>query len=1414
MDIMSEEDRPIKTIYVNQEDCTLQLPSDANKNNIEDKSLMETELQNNTPHQANKDLCLHSNKNEFGITKLDTVRICFICKTVIQFCELDPCNKIHLRSSKHKLNQFELFNQCFYNPGLSFTNNIQNYISNNSSIDFSSATEISTGNVNVNCFVCKIEIPSLRSSEDILIADFLHHLKDENHIRNIQDNFSWTCDLPSKGHMTLYKTLFYCSLCEESVSCDDCDLIPTAVSHLETKHCEGFISLGFEVETIRFAKKTSIASDGSFDNMKEISDDLYTTCEDESSFVDDDTYVTPDAYDVSLPKVKDEETENNKHEDLSDVCIESGENMEMIGDDLEVKVQLYSVSHERENGAALVLPALKRNVEHSLPSVEKNCETLDNHDSAKISVCKQFAVDKHPKQVLIEELSVCNGDIIPKGNKNQGHTETSIEQKCETKKKSSTDERFFSNLYDCLPASFHKDLSFVTIKSNQFHCELCICSIGVVLNVFDSSFILHSHFSLTYHKNQMEIFSKPISENKKPKVLQNLSNDKRKEKTIILNLAEEKLTDANKINQRNHVPLVGTRTGNSQTNMESNTISSEDKNISNLKDISSKSSIVKKQTDLDIISSTAISKDQKQNEIHDMFRNIQTSPKQTKVKVVPSSPPRLTQTSTDKRIFDIQDLSRIAVSKVQKQNEIHYTVSNIQTFPKQTEVNVVPSSHLTPTKVNNEIDITKPKTLLPPPIIDLFSDSNLRVHHEFFKHTSDGIYCCLCTSDVCRNQVDLKNHITGITHKVQFLSQLKKSLKERKRNQVKFLMFMNGMLYCSLCKCFVSPWDSFVGICEGAKAHFEMDAHTTYDEENKNKSGEARQDIMSLNEKRAMTEAEICSDSPIIMTNETEGAKNENKQKIRNVLLYSLSQKSHDATVENAPKESKLVVDISNHSDSGLLNDGTLPNDLDMKQKPEKELSKDLQTNNIDISSSKVNDSIKIDLSFKRLIATAPLVRVNKAFIEQVGANFYCILCSVCIPYSPQKYVLAKNFNFHFKSASHVFTVNKILKVENIPRISQIMKGNSKKTCRLAIDKSLKTTGKTSCSKACDKFNIEKVSPTVPSIPTKDSQSNEPRVNPASSKNKSVKVNKTNCVKVSSNRTSALKRFLNKYKLDKAKNLSDDISNKQVSQKLHPLLQKLVPDVPLLQLNKQHILRRNINFYCTLCRNDIPFSTKHHVLARYFNAHFKSKTHASSLLQTENSELEHEKQASVNHSTKGSSMTMLSQPNSTASNAERGLCNVLNEGKTVFKTTYTTLIKLKNEDIFFCNYCIKHIRTIPYKSLEFSIIEHCFKIHKREFKLQHGGIVSDVIWKNNILKANITFVEVSHKAAACSICCAAVHFSKNYSTLIFNFLMHFQDEQHKLVFRSTRQSNNLPSVGGKSKKYKPNLKAYEENQFV
>lgn len=177
------------------------------------------------------------------------------------------------------------------------------------------------------------------------------------------------------------------------------------------------------------------------------------------------------------------------------------------------------------------------------------------------------------------------------------------------------------------------------------------------------------------------------------------------------------------------------------------------------------------------------------------------------------------------------------------------------------------------------------------------------------------------------------------------------------------------------------------------------------------------------------------------MTNETEGAKNGNKQKIRNVLLNSLSQKSHDAMVENAPKESKLVVDISNYSDSGLLNNGTLPNDLDIKQKPEKELSKDSQTNNI--SSSKVNESIKIDLSLKRLIATAPLVRVNKAFIEQVGANFYCILCSVCIPYSPQKYVLAKNFNFHFKSATHVFTVNKILKVENIPRISQIMKGNS-----------------------------------------------------------------------------------------------------------------------------------------------------------------------------------------------------------------------------------------------------------------------------------------------------------------------------------------------------------------------------------
>lgn len=697
---------------------------------------------------------------------------------------------------------------------------------------------------------------------------------------------------------------------------------------------------------------------------------------------------------------------------------------------------------------------------------------------------------------------------------------------------------------------------------------------------------------------------------------------------------------------------------------------------------------------------------------------------------------------------------------------------------------------------------------MPSPIIDLFSDSNLTVHHEFFKHTLDGIYCCLCSSKVGANPVDLKNHITGITHKVQFLSQLKKSLNKHQRYQVKFLMFMNGLLYCSLCKCFVSPRDSFVGICKGVKDHFEMDAHSSHDGENKIKSGETCQGIMTLNKKIPMTEAEIHSDSLNLMKNETAGAKKENKQKIRNVLLYSLSQKSQGALVEDPPEASKLVVDISNHSYSGLLNHGTLPNVFDMKQKPEKELSKDSHANNVDIS--KVNESFKIDLLLKRLIATAPLVRVNKDFIEQVGANFYCILCSMCIPYSPQKYVLAKNFNVHFKSASHVSNVNKISKVENIPRISKIMKGKSKKTCRLAIDKSSKTTKKTSFSTACDKFDMDKVSPTEQSLPKKNSQSNESIVNPESSENKSIKVNKTSRVTVSTNKTSALKRFMNKYKLDKDLNLFENnlsISNKQVSQKLHPLLQKLVPDVPLLQLNKQHILRRNINFYCALCCKDISFSTNRHVLARYFNVHFKSKTHTS-LLQTENSELKHEKQASVDRSTKSPSMC---RPRSTASNAERGLCNVLNEGKSVFKTIYTTLIKFKNEDIFFCNYCIKHIRTIPYRSFEYSIIQHCFKIHRRESKLQHSGIVSDVIWKNNILKSNITFMEVSREAAACGICCAAVHFSKNYSILTSNFLVHFQDEKHKLVVRSTGQSNLLPSVGGKSKKYKPNLKAYEGN---
>lgn len=75
MDNMSEEDRHIETIDLNQEDCTSQIPSDANKNNVEDENVRETELRNKPPYRANKELCLHSNHNQFGITKLDTVSI-------------------------------------------------------------------------------------------------------------------------------------------------------------------------------------------------------------------------------------------------------------------------------------------------------------------------------------------------------------------------------------------------------------------------------------------------------------------------------------------------------------------------------------------------------------------------------------------------------------------------------------------------------------------------------------------------------------------------------------------------------------------------------------------------------------------------------------------------------------------------------------------------------------------------------------------------------------------------------------------------------------------------------------------------------------------------------------------------------------------------------------------------------------------------------------------------------------------------------------------------------------------------------------------------------------------------------------------------------------------------------------------
>lgn len=182
---------------------------------------------------------------------------------------------------------------------------------------------------------------------DVNQADCTSQLPSDAHKNYIQDNFSWTYDLPAiRGHITFYKTLFYCSVCEESISCDDCDLILTALNHLVTMHQE---DIHLEKKTCQGSDFT--ASDGKADSeeVEEVSDDS-STSEDESLYLEDDDL---------LKACLNEELEKNKHEVMFHECTECGEKFEMGVDDFLTKTQLHYISHNNKNCDSNEKPQVK-----------------------------------------------------------------------------------------------------------------------------------------------------------------------------------------------------------------------------------------------------------------------------------------------------------------------------------------------------------------------------------------------------------------------------------------------------------------------------------------------------------------------------------------------------------------------------------------------------------------------------------------------------------------------------------------------------------------------------------------------------------------------------------------------------------------------------------------------------------------------------------------------------------------------------------------------------------------------------------------------------------------------------------------------------------------------------------------------
>lgn len=224
----------------------------------------------------------------------------------------------------------------------------------------------------------------------------------------------------------------------------------------------------------------------------------------------------------------------------------------------------------------------------------------------------------------------------------------------------------------------------------------------------------------------------------------------------------------------------------------------------------------------------------------------------------------------------------------------------------------------------------------------------------------------------------------------------------------------------------------------------------------------------------------------------------------------------------------------------------------------------------------------------------------------------------------------------------------------------------------------------------------------------------------------------------------------------------------------------LVKDISIVRNNKQYIVRKGINYQCTVCNKGITYSPDKNVLTLNFKSHLEGKFHRDSLKNTSFSNI--------------------------VSPVDNILELLIKKLPVVRNNIY--YIERNGKD-YICTLCNKTMQYHPDENiLSLNFISHLKgSIHRDSLRyLKHGAveqynneqllnngstsvdsnIFEMLVKKLSILKNNRHYVEWNDYNYLCTLCNKPINYAKDENKLLSHFKCHFEGKIHTKALRNLK----------------------------